>query len=333
VAQRQGNGAGTTGLTWLLGDHLGSTAITASADGTLQSELRFKPWGEPRFVSGATLTDRRYTGQRTEGTGLVDYGARFYDPSLGRWVQPDSLIPDPANSLDFDRYQYVRGNPLKYVDPTGHMQACSTDSGNGCEGFGPDRIISSYGYDTDKIDSVLRSFVRTHKNYSFEKDPGLNETERSLVANAQFQVSAQDRDYQNAWAYGAAFSTSAILLGGGTGGPDGGDSAGITSEHIYCRYCSNAKAKAIEETGILRGGRPGTTYFTTDKYATADEAQQALALHSRPEVRIDFTIRNSPQINGPRVVERDFGQPGGGIEFWSDDPVRVFIRAIIRLFD
>ena len=43
VAQRQGNDAGTTGLTWLLGDHLGSTAITASADGALQSELRFKP--------------------------------------------------------------------------------------------------------------------------------------------------------------------------------------------------------------------------------------------------------------------------------------------------
>ena len=46
VAQRQGNGAGTIGLTWLLGDHLGSTSITASAGGTLQSELRYTLYRE-----------------------------------------------------------------------------------------------------------------------------------------------------------------------------------------------------------------------------------------------------------------------------------------------
>jgi RHS repeat-associated protein len=108
------------GLIWLLGDHLGSTAITASADGTLQSELRFKPWGEPRFISGVTLTDRRYTGQRAEGTGLVDYGARFYDPSLGRWLQPDTDVPESQGVQGFDRYAYVNNNPLHYSDPSGH---------------------------------------------------------------------------------------------------------------------------------------------------------------------------------------------------------------------
>jgi len=48
------------------------------------------------------------------------YNARWYDPYLNRWVQPDSIIPDPGNSQDWNRYSYVRDNPLKYTDPTGH---------------------------------------------------------------------------------------------------------------------------------------------------------------------------------------------------------------------
>ena len=34
---------------------------------------------------------------------------------------PDSIIPDPYNLLDWDRYSYVRNNPLKYTDPDGHF--------------------------------------------------------------------------------------------------------------------------------------------------------------------------------------------------------------------
>jgi RHS repeat-associated protein len=66
-------------------------------------------------------TDRRYTGQRWEaGIGLYDYNARYYDPALGRFVQADTIVPSVAHSQDFNRYSYVRGNPLIYVDKNGH---------------------------------------------------------------------------------------------------------------------------------------------------------------------------------------------------------------------
>jgi RHS repeat-associated protein len=66
-------------------------------------------------------TDRQYTGQRWEaGIGLYDYNARYYDPALGRFVQADTIVPSMAHSQDFNRYSYVRGNPLKYVDSDGH---------------------------------------------------------------------------------------------------------------------------------------------------------------------------------------------------------------------
>ncbi len=74
------------------------------------------------------LTQKRFTGQYHEaslpgGAGLYDYGARWYDSRVGRFITPDSLIPNSANPQDLNRYSYVRNNPLKYTDPTGHCSA------------------------------------------------------------------------------------------------------------------------------------------------------------------------------------------------------------------
>jgi RHS repeat-associated protein len=116
VAMRQGST-----LYFLLTDHLGSTAITATSGGGFSAELRYYPWGGTRYTSGTTPTSYRYTGQREAEVGLYYYGARFYDAYLSQWIQPDSIIPDPYTSADWNRYSYVRYNPLKYVDPSGHF--------------------------------------------------------------------------------------------------------------------------------------------------------------------------------------------------------------------
>ncbi len=127
-----------------------------------------------------------YTGQRLDGTGLLYYHARYYDPGLARFISPDSIVPGaslgaggalgtvgqeqnslltvdfhegtllsglnsdnalilqkgywfqlsgqdrrqrqarepwgPANPQALSRYAYVLGNPLRYVDPTGHFR-------------------------------------------------------------------------------------------------------------------------------------------------------------------------------------------------------------------
>jgi hypothetical protein len=47
-------------------------------------------------------------------------GARWYNGRIGRWVSADTIIPDPTNPQAFSRYTYVDGNPLRYMDPTGH---------------------------------------------------------------------------------------------------------------------------------------------------------------------------------------------------------------------
>jgi hypothetical protein len=59
---------------------------------------------------------------------MLWYGSRHYDPELGRFIQPDSIVPDAYNSLAYDRYSYANNNPLYYTDPSGHA-ACSGPNG------------------------------------------------------------------------------------------------------------------------------------------------------------------------------------------------------------
>jgi RHS repeat-associated protein len=69
---------------------------------------------------GSVPTDKLFTGQRLDSTGLYYYGARYYDAGMGRFISPDTIIPNPANPQSFNRYSYCLNNPLKYMDPTGN---------------------------------------------------------------------------------------------------------------------------------------------------------------------------------------------------------------------
>ena len=67
-----------------------------------------------------TLTTMKYTGQREESLlGLYFYNARWYDSKLGRFIQADTIIPEPGNPMAWDRYAYTINNPVNYIDPTG----------------------------------------------------------------------------------------------------------------------------------------------------------------------------------------------------------------------
>jgi RHS repeat-associated protein len=70
--------------------------------------------------SGSTSTEIKFTGQRLDSTGLYYYGARYYDPEIGRFISPDTIVPNPMNPQTLNRYSYCLNNPLKYIDPSGH---------------------------------------------------------------------------------------------------------------------------------------------------------------------------------------------------------------------
>jgi len=128
VAMRVCNGSngscGTNGvnstLTYLHSDHLGSASLATNSTGGVVNTMRYTAYGLAR--SGTMVTDRRFTGQRYEaGLGLYDYNARFYDPLLGRFISADTIVPSPGNPQSLNRYSYVNNNPLRYIDPDGHI--------------------------------------------------------------------------------------------------------------------------------------------------------------------------------------------------------------------
>ncbi|GER89989.1 hypothetical protein KDW_41510 [Dictyobacter vulcani] len=105
-------------LSYLLPDMLGSTSIALKADGSVQAVQLFAPFGGTRYSDGSMTTPYNYTGQRLDTTsGLLYYGARYYDSTSGRFTSADSV---ETNGSGLDPYAYVKGSPETFTDPTGH---------------------------------------------------------------------------------------------------------------------------------------------------------------------------------------------------------------------
>lgn len=124
---------------WTGGDHLGSASVVTDEDGELARGVRYEPYGRIRDEWGPEAAtadyavggvDDLFNGKpRTRSAlGMVggpfeleayDYGARLYLPELGRWASADSITPDLV--WEANPFAYVRNNPLKYVDPDGHI--------------------------------------------------------------------------------------------------------------------------------------------------------------------------------------------------------------------
>jgi RHS repeat-associated protein len=118
---------GTTGNTlfYLHSDHLGSTSLVTNASGGEVARQYYYPYGDVR--AGDDLpTDIGFTGQRADATGLMYFRARYYSGYLNRWLQPDSIVPEPGNPQALNRYSFVYNNPVKYTDPSGHDPYCSS---------------------------------------------------------------------------------------------------------------------------------------------------------------------------------------------------------------
>jgi len=92
----------------------------------VEENLAYYPYGATRINTSVTTppTDvpYKYTGKELDdSTGLYFYGARYYDATLGRFISADTIVPNPRDPQELNRYTYALNNPLIYTDPTGHF--------------------------------------------------------------------------------------------------------------------------------------------------------------------------------------------------------------------
>jgi RHS repeat-associated protein len=102
-------------------DHLGSTAAVTDETGQKKEGTTYEPFGSSRSHEGTDISAYKFTDQELDNeTNLYNYDARLYDPVLGMFVTPDSIVPDEYDPQMLNRYAYCRNNPLIYTDPSGH---------------------------------------------------------------------------------------------------------------------------------------------------------------------------------------------------------------------
>jgi RHS repeat-associated protein len=102
-------------------DHLGSSSVITDQNGQQVQHLEYAPYGSIVQNEGSDVTAYKFTGKELDSTGLYFYSARYYDPEIGRFVTPDTIVQAPYDPQSLNRYAYCRNNPLNYVDPSGHF--------------------------------------------------------------------------------------------------------------------------------------------------------------------------------------------------------------------
>ena len=117
-------------LYYTYGDHLGNVvALSNTAGGLVSGSLaRYDPFGNFRTTptTNPGTTNHGFTGHRhnntgtypTQNVGLIYMNARYYLPEVGRFVSPDTIVPEPGNPQSYNRYSYVLNRATSFTDPT-----------------------------------------------------------------------------------------------------------------------------------------------------------------------------------------------------------------------
>jgi RHS repeat-associated protein len=138
-------------------DALGSTDLITDDKVVNIVRLGYTPFGTRRNLAGlssvspyissslylfndeAVITNRGFTGhEHIDELDLIHMNGRVYDPGIGRFLSPDTIVQAPKDTQSYNRYAYVKNNPLKYTDPTGHSWLSSALKSVG-------RFIKTYG--------------------------------------------------------------------------------------------------------------------------------------------------------------------------------------------
>lgn len=125
ITKRSNN---TSDSFYLHKDHQGSTTTITDAAGNSVQQFVYDPWGKQTAVYNTGLlanyiapaATKGYTGhEHISHLDLIHMNGRIYDATIGRFMQADPFIQAPTDTQSYNRYSYVKNNPMSYTDPSG----------------------------------------------------------------------------------------------------------------------------------------------------------------------------------------------------------------------
>ncbi len=109
----------TNNWEWPLQDGLGSVRGVASNTAAVLESRNYEPFGTAFGTTGTSQTPYGFTGEPTDGNGLVYLRARYYSPALGVFPSRDPFEGMAERAMSLNGYSWVEGNVVNAVDPSG----------------------------------------------------------------------------------------------------------------------------------------------------------------------------------------------------------------------
>ncbi|MFH1650007.1 MAG: RHS repeat-associated core domain-containing protein [Candidatus Woesearchaeota archaeon] len=113
-----------------------NTRLMTDNSGSTSWSQRYYPFGEQGPAEGKGNSIKFGEKPYDYDTELYYYDARYYDPSLGRFIQADTVDGAATDTQSLNRYAYAANNPLMYMDPSGNYKTKSDE---------PPRLVTYYG--------------------------------------------------------------------------------------------------------------------------------------------------------------------------------------------
>ena len=100
-------------------DRLGSVRAVTDGTGVVLATFRADEFGVPTSSTGSSTEPFRFTGEPLDQSGLIYLRARYYDPTLARFMTSDRWQGTLWTPCTLNRFSYVQNNPVTLSDPSG----------------------------------------------------------------------------------------------------------------------------------------------------------------------------------------------------------------------
>lgn len=365
----------------------GDVITLQSLNGTTVGNYEYDAYGNVLSSTNDIYNPYGYSGEYyDEETGYYYLKARYYDPSIGSFIQKDTYSGEITSPASLNPYGYCAANPVYYSDPTGHWFETALDvAGLFADAYDfykkpsllngvflvwsvasvvvpilPGSYVGRAAKAASKLDDVADTYkavkrtknaidtvdtaidtVKTIKKTVSTVDKlsdigktatkyvddllevGTKKTAKESAEKAQKQLVKKTQEAASELIQKISKNHKKVDIKLDIK-PDKISIENLNNKNLY-RVMNEGELNAVKQTGILRGGRSGQTFFTDSYFKSSSKAKSRLALPERPSYIMEFKIKNNPRIYGGNKVSRNYLETGGGREYFTEDQILVEI--------